>query len=66
MDNENLCDGCLYAELDGNKPPCSSCIHWVNGYLDAANFVPKEPRTPERTREAFEYFFNKIKEKTNE
>lgn len=39
--NDNLCEECKYAENDSNKKPCSSCLHWVDGYLTALNFVNK-------------------------
>lgn len=40
MEDENLCDGCVYCGQDCNKRPCNTCIQWVEGYLEAVNYEP--------------------------
>lgn len=35
---ECLCETCAYGERDHNKRPCSVCMQWVDGYLDATQY----------------------------
>jgi hypothetical protein len=42
MDNESLCNGCAFDNLDSNKYPCNSCLKWVEGYLEATKYENKQ------------------------
>lgn len=42
MDNENMCDECLHDDKGCDEIPCSSCMQWVDGYLEATRYEPKK------------------------
>ena len=37
-DDNNLCHDCSHAEEPQESRACSSCIQWVDGYLEATNY----------------------------
>jgi hypothetical protein len=38
--SESLCDDCKNNNKKSNEKPCSNCIQWVDGYLEAINYEP--------------------------
>jgi hypothetical protein len=38
--SENLCDCCKHMEKDSNEKPCSSCMQWIDGYLEVTKYEP--------------------------
>ncbi len=39
-----MCESCKYLGTDPNKRPCCICIHWVDGYLTATEYTPKDKK----------------------
>ncbi|MCD3232568.1 hypothetical protein IRP63_14170 (plasmid) [Clostridium botulinum] len=41
MEEYNLCDDCEYGNRNTNDKPCTTCLNWVDGYLEPTNYEPK-------------------------
>lgn len=39
--SKSICDSCKNDYKNGNEKPCSTCMQWIDGYLDATNYEPK-------------------------
>lgn len=37
-----ICNSCKNASKDSNKKPCSICMQWIDGFLEATQFEPKK------------------------
>lgn len=40
QDEKSTCDGCANNHQDFNKKPCSICMQFVDGYLQATRYEP--------------------------
>jgi hypothetical protein len=38
----SICDTCKHDNKDSNEKPCSVCMQWVDGFLEATQYEIKE------------------------